>query len=403
MGSLSAVVLAAGEGKRLRPLTRNRPKPMLPAATTPILQRVFDELIGAGITDITVVVGYRRERVQSYFGPTYRNVPLAYVRQAKQLGTGHALSVAVEAVDGPFVVVNGDQIVDRQIVEDVATTHRSGDATATLGLLSRRDVSGYGGVIIERADGVAGDGYVRELVERPRDDRDYRLNAGVYAFEPPIFDAIAETEPQAGEHSLIDAISRLIADETTPIQGVESDGLWVDATYPWDLLYVSRELLERSTDGPERRHRVSNLASVHEAAVVRGPVVVEDDCEIGPGAVVGPYACLGENVTVESGAVVERSVLDSDARVRPNATVLECVAGQGVEIGPNTTIPGGPGDVRVGDRVFEDESLGALLADRVRDDGDATYVPGTVVGPDASVAAGATVRGTVPGETEVRS
>ncbi len=79
MDSCSAIVLAAGEGTRLRPLTQHRPKPMLPAATKPILAHVFDELIEAGISDITVVVGYRRNRVQSHFGPTYRNVPIHYV------------------------------------------------------------------------------------------------------------------------------------------------------------------------------------------------------------------------------------------------------------------------------------------------------------------------------------
>ncbi|THE65047.1 nucleotidyl transferase [Salinadaptatus halalkaliphilus] len=403
MESLSAVVLAAGEGKRLRPLTRNRPKPMLPAATRPIIERVFDELIDAGITDITVVVGYCRDRVQSHFGPTYRNVALTYVGQDKQLGSGHALAAAQSAVDGPLLVVNGDQIVDREIIDDVVRAHESATAPATLGLLRRETVSGYGGVLLEPDAGLPADGRIVELVERPRDDRNYRLNAGVYAFEPTIFETIDETIPRAGEHSLTDAISHLVEEDDAagPVQGVESDGLWVDATYPWDLLRVASELFDR--DVPDRTTTADDLASVHETAVVREPVVVGDNCEIGPGAVVGPYTCLGENVTVGTNAVIERSVLDSQTRVRPNATVLECVTGQGVEIGAGTTIGGGPGDVRVGDRVFEDEDLGALLADRVSDGGDVTYVPGTIVGTAAEVSAGATVRGTVPAQTEVRS
>lgn len=430
MEPFSAVVLAAGEGRRLRPLTRNRPKPMLPAATTPILERVFDELIGAGITDITVVVGYQRERVQSYFGPTYRNVPLTYVGQQKQLGTGHALLSARESVDGPMLVINGDQLVDRRIIDDVVSAHEAGDTVATLGLLQRSDVSAYGGVLVD-GDVEAGDvdepanttgraetGRVVELVERPRDDRNYRLNAGVYALEPTIFDVIRETEPRAGEHSLIDAISYLVDDgherdgESPLVQGIESDGLWVDATYPWDLLEVANELFdrgivdrgrERGRDGDTQTRAISPSASIHETAVVRGPVVVDDNCEIGPGTVVGPYACLGENVTVGPEAVVDHSVLDTDVRVGPNATVIDCVTGQGVEIGAGTTIAGGPGDVRVGDRVFRNEDMGALLADRVRDDGDVTYAPGTIVGPDVTVHAGVTVRGTVAEGTEVRS
>ncbi|MBO4249570.1 nucleotidyltransferase family protein, partial [Halomicrobium sp. IBSBa] len=101
----TAVVLAAGEGTRLRPLTRNRPKPMLPAANRPILEHVFDALVEAGIEKLVAVVGYKRDRVQDHFGPTYRGVPISYVSQTKQLGSGHALLQARSAVDGPVLVM----------------------------------------------------------------------------------------------------------------------------------------------------------------------------------------------------------------------------------------------------------------------------------------------------------
>ena len=391
MDSVSAVVLAGGEGSRLRPLTRNRPKPLLPAATTPILEHVFDQLLEAGVTDITVVVGYGRNRVQAYFGPTYRNVPLTYITQNQQLGSGHALLAAESEIDDTTLVVNGDQIVESRIISDVLEAHES-DSAATLGLLNRHDVESYGGVLLE-------DGAVTEIVENPQDERSYRLNAGVYAFEPAIFDAIRAAESRVGEQSLTDGIVELIESDAD-VQGVVSEGLWVDATYPWDLLDVSFELFEAGlVDG---RHEDSS-AMVHESAVIREPVVIAPDCEIGAGAVVGPYACLGENVTVGSNAVVERSVIDTDTRVGASATVADCVTGVGVTVGNGTVIPGGPGDVRVGDRVFEDEALGALLGDRVDDQGGSTYVPGTVVGPETNVEAGATVRGTLPAETEVRS
>ncbi len=395
MGKLSAVVLAGGEGSRLRPLTRYRPKPLLPAATTPIVQHVFDRLLAAGLTDITVVVGYGRNRVQSYFGSTYRDAELTYVTQRRQLGSGHALLEAESVVSGPFLVVNGDQIVDRKIVGDVLEAHADGDAAATLGVLDRADVAPYGGVVLE-------DGDVTDVVENPGDERPYRLNAGVYAFEPAIFDALRAAEPRDGELSLTAGIRQLAASDAT-VRGVRSEGLWVDATYPWDLLDVSVELFEAGLVDGSREENVAPSATIHESAVVREPVVVAPDCTVGAGAVVGPYACLGENVTVGSNAVVERSVVDADTRVGAGATVVDCVTGVGVTIGNGTTIPGGPGDVRVGDRVFEDEGLGALLADRVEDGGGCTYVPGAVVGPDAAVEAGATVRGTVPEETEVRS
>ncbi|MFC4439769.1 MULTISPECIES: sugar phosphate nucleotidyltransferase [Natrialbaceae] len=391
MSAPPAIVLAAGEGTRLRPLTRNRPKPMLPAGTHPILEHVFDELIDAGVRDITAVVGYRGNRIRSYFGPSYRNTSVTYAAQERQLGSGHALLAAASAVDGTAVVVNGDQFVERQIIEDVIAAHDE-DSAATLGLITRTDLGRYGGAILEN------DGAVSELVERPRDDRDYRLNAGVYAIEPRVLEAIREIEPTGGEYSIVDGISALIEEGET-VRGVVSDGCWVDATYPWDLLEVSETLFEEGVIADE----TAASATVHDSAVFRPPVVVDRDCEVGPGAVVGPYTCLGENVTIGSNAVVRRCVIDSDTRIGPNATVLDCVTGVGVDVGPGTTVPGGPGDVRVDNRFFEDEPIGALLADHVTDHGGVTYVPGAIVGAAVTIASGMTVRGTIDDDIEVRS
>ena len=457
MEGLSTVVLAAGEGTRLRPLTTHRPKPMLPGATTPILEHVFDQLIEAGVGEITVVVGYGRNRVQSHFGSRFRDVPLRYVVQERQLGTGHALAGAESAVDGPCLVVYGDQIVDQRIIADVLAAHEAdadaggNDTVATLGVLERENVSDYGGVILADEGGgsraangsgtSAADGSgtaapdrsesrgtdrttdrqvrrVEELVERPQDDRHYHLNAGVYVLEPAAFAAIRNVELRAGERSLIDGLDALLANGAA-IRGVVSSGLWVDATYPWDLLYLAGALFDAGVvdgagmgdgtgvgDGTgldDDGRAGSAAAGIHETAVLREPVAIAPDCAVGPGAVVGPYTALGENVTVGSNAVVERSVIDRDCRIGANATVTDAVTGVGVTIGAGSTIPGGPGDVRVGDRIHPDEDLGALLADRVTDGGGVTYAPGTVVGAGANIAPGSTVEGTIDDETEVRS
>ncbi|WP_247730659.1 sugar phosphate nucleotidyltransferase [Halovivax limisalsi] len=420
MHDTSAVVLAAGEGRRLRPLTRNRPKPMLPGATTPILEHLLDELIVAGVTDVTLVVGHARNRVQSHFGPTYRNVPLSYVTQETQLGTGHALLQAASAIDGPTLCVYGDQLVGRELIAAVRDGHDG--AAATLGLLDHGDVSEYGGVRLE-------DGRVSEIVERPRAGRSYLLNAGVYVLDERVLDATRRIESSPGERSLVDAISRLL-ESNEPVTGVRSSGLWVDATYPWDLLTVADALFERGLvdgsapagDGPggksvdeARTDTASGVASertgtddraapvVHESAVLREPVAFGPDCEIGPGAVVGPSVAAGANATIESNAVVTDSVLDRDVRVGAGATLVECVAGPGVEIGTGSTVAGGPSDVRVGEEVATDVRLGAVLADRVRDGGGVTYAPGTVVGANAQIGPGTAVSGVVEAETEVRS
>jgi NDP-sugar pyrophosphorylase family protein len=385
----TAVVLAAGEGNRLRPLTSNRPKPMLPAANRPILEHVLDTLVEAGVERIVLVVGYKHDRVQEYFGPTYRDVELTYVYQAKQLGSGHALLQARSAVDGPFIAVNGDRVLEPRMVADVVETfERTGDPT--LAVLEHPDTSQYGAVVLE------GDRVI-ELVEKPDHDRYRLINAGVYAFSEDLFDLLEATPRQAGELPLPDVLAASIEDGT-PVRGVLTDGLWVDATYPWDLLYLARQLLldERVAE-PERASdiHVAKSALVHDRATLVAPVVVGADAEIGAGAVVGPDTAIGRNVTVGANATVQRSVLDADTRVGPNSTLLDCVTGQDVDLGAGTLVPGGLADVRVGRKVFENQRLGAVFADRAVAAGGVTCAPGTLVGPSARLRTGATVDGRI--------
>ena len=395
MSVQTAVVLAAGEGTRLQPLTRNRPKPMLPAANRPILEHVLDALVDAGVERIVLVVGFRRERVQEHFGPSYRDVDLEYVVQQKQLGSGHALLQARDAVDEPTLVVNGDRVIEASSVEDVATTFETGDAPAAMAVLEHPDTSQYGAVTLHDRD-------IAEIVEKPETGENRLINAGIYAFEPSIFDAIEATPREAGELALTDTIDRLL--ESERVRAVQTGGLWVDATYPWDLLEVASEVLARGrVVEPETDERVwvDDAASIHEDATLRSPVVVGPDCEVGAGAVVGPNVALGHNVTVGPNTTVERSILDTDARVDAGSTLQDAVLGRDVHLGAATTIPGGPSDVRVGRQVFEEQRLGAVLGDRVRTRGGVTFEPGALVGPRVRVGTGAHVSGTVTDGTEV--
>ena len=395
MSVRTAVVLAAGEGIRLRPLTSNRPKPMLPAGNRPILEHVLDALVDAGMERLVVVVGYRRERVQEHFGPEYRGIPVEYVRQNKQLGSGHALLQARKTVAGPMLVVNGDHLVEASAVDDVVTAFETSDAGAAMAVIERDDPSKYGAVTVSGPD-------VTEITEKPATDSYRLINAGIYAFEASIFEAIEETPRTAGELALTDTIARLIADKR--VRSVRVGGLWIDATYPWDLLSVTARVLERGRV-PGSRHTegiwVDDSALVDDTATLRPPVAVGPDCEIGPGSVVGPNVALGQNATIGANVTVDRAVLDTDSRVGHGSTLVDAVLGQDATVGVDTSVPGGPADVRIDHEVFEDQRLGAVLADRVQAGGGVTFEPGTLVGPGASIGTGATVRGRVAGGAEV--
>ncbi|WP_436901560.1 bifunctional sugar-1-phosphate nucleotidylyltransferase/acetyltransferase [Halovenus halobia] len=395
MHTRTAVVLAAGKGTRLQPLTQNRPKPMLPAANRPILEHVLDALVDAGIERIVLVVGYRRERVQSYVGPSYRDTPVEYVVQDKQLGSGHALLQAESEITEPMLVVNGDRLIEPAAIEAVETAFADSDRPAAMAVIERDEASRYGVVSLDGDE-------VAELVEKPETQGHGLINAGIYAFEESIFDEISATTRQSGELALTDTIQRLV--ERRDVTGVPIDGLWVDATYPWDLLSVAQEVLSRGqTSEPETKPGVwvDDDVSIHEDATLQSPVVVGPDCEIAAGAVVGPNVALSRNVTIGPNATVERSVLDEDSRVGHGSTVIDSVLGQDTHLGAGTVIPGGTGDVRVGNQVHEEQHLGAVLADRVKVAGGVSFETGALVGTKAKIRTGAHVRGHIPIGAEV--
>jgi len=390
----SAVVLAAGEGIRLRPLTANRPKPMLPAGTRPILEHVLNALINAGVDDIHLVVGYQANRVRSHFGSTYRGVPITYHTQKNQLGSGHALLQARNGPNGSFLLVNGDQIIDHRIVEAVSTAHTD---AATLAVVEGPEAVDYGAVHLDGAE-------ITELIEQPVSGEFRLFNAGVYAFSQQIFETLETLSVERGELPLTAAIQRLIDDEDHTVDGIRTDHFWMDATHPWDLLSLSRELLGRGwVDAPavDTDIYVHDSAHVHPDATLVGPVVVDSDAVIEAGAVVGPYAAIGASATIGSGSVLSDVVVDTDTTIGPNTTAIELVAGQGCEIGAALTAAGGPADVVLDEQVYSDVDLGGVIADRVEIGGGATLEPGALIGPEATLGAGVVVRGHIDAGSEV--
>ncbi|QLG61106.1 sugar phosphate nucleotidyltransferase [Halorarum salinum] len=391
----SAVVLAAGEGQRLRPLTRHRPKPMLPAGTRPILEYVLDALVNVGIEDIHLVVGYERGRVQNHFGSSYRGSRLTYHVQQKQLGSGHALLQARDVIDGDFLVVNGDEVLANEMIEAVLDAHTT-DSVATLAVVESDEAPMYGAVEL---DGET----VTDFVERPGDDSYRLLNAGVYAFDPSVFSDLESTPREAGELALTDAIVAII-ERGGHVRGVRVNGLRSEVTYPWDLLALAGRLLDHGlVTEPEREagEYVADSARIHEDATLVAPVVVGPDAVVEPGSVVGPAVAVRRNATVEAGATVRRSVLDTDCRLGMNATVADTVVGEGALVGPGATVPPGPSDVRVKNSIHEGQRLGCVLADRASLGGGATVIPGALIGPNAHVGPGVVVQGNVSEDTEV--
>jgi glucose-1-phosphate thymidylyltransferase len=377
---MKAVVLAAGEGRRLRPLTAVRPKPMVPVGNRPILEHVVRSLSDAGVDELVFVVGYKRERIQTYFGDGDDwNVDIEYIVQEKQLGTGHALLQAEGSVDQDFLVVNGDSFVDSALVRDLV------DVGDTAVAVTRSDQPTDYGVVELEGDRVVG------VEEKPRvyDAETETINAGVYRFSEAVFDEL-RTNGGGGELSLTDALAILAEDGSVRAVRTRS---WTDVSHLWDVLRVNSE-----TVGEDDHDE----ADVHPTAHVADGVALGDDATVGPNATVLPGASLGDNASVGAGAVVGNSVLFDDARVGPNAVVFDCVLSEDARVGTNATVEGGVADVVVEDELYKKVRLGGVVGDYTVVSGGAQLEPGTVLGNDVRVGTGATVDGRIESGTEVR-
>ena len=381
----TAVILAAGEGRRLAPLTNRRPKPMLPVVNKPLLEHVVEACVAAEIDRIVIIVGYERERIQTYFGDGDDwGVDIEYAVQRTQLGTAHALEQAAPRVDGSFLALNGDRIIEPTVIESVRAA--DSEAAAAMAITRVQDPSTYGVVSVD------GD-RVTDIVEKPGDDSSPQLiNAGVYRFSPEIFDAIGAIEAGPdGEFRLTDAISRLT---DAGVGAVRYDGRWLDVSHPWDLLAVTGRLLD--AEGGVTAGRVGDRAVVSEAARLA------DTATVGTSAVVGRATTVGANARIGANATVERSVVLPDATVEAGAVLRDCIVGANARIGANATVPGGDGRVVLAGEVYEPVRLGGVVGDNATIGGGATLEPGTILGDSVDVAPGVTVGDTIDDDVVVR-
>ncbi|QPV62840.1 NTP transferase domain-containing protein [Halosimplex litoreum] len=386
---MRTVILAAGRGGRLGPLTELRPKPMLPVANRPILESVVETAIEAGTDEIVLVVGYRRDRIQDHFGDGDDwGVPVRYVVQEHQLGAAHALSLAESAVDGPFLALHGDRPVDGDLLARLTDRYEASGRPTVAAARSRRPTE-YGAVEL---DGEAVVGVSAE----PTADPPFLVNAGAYVFDERVFDAV--------EASDSDTRGDLDLGMATALQSLADDGLltavvhggsWQDVTYPWDLLSANAARLRDggSTDVPD---------GVHETAAVSGDAALAETVSVGSHVSVLPGTALGRNVRVGSNVTLSNCIVLPGAEIGHGAVLSDCVVGESASVGPNVTVEGGDADVVVDGRVHEDVRLGGVLGDRATLRGNVTVRPGTTVGCDVRADAGTVLDGRIDSRETVR-
>ena len=366
-----AVILAAGEGRRLRPFTVTKPKVMLSIAGKPMLGYVIESLARYGVRNIILVVGYKKEQVFDYIGSGEQfGVDITYVTQDRQLGTAHALAQAKGVTESEFLVLPGDKLIEPDAISQLVEVKPEA-------LLVKRvdNPTRFGVVIVEK-------GMVKNIVEKPKQAESNIINTGIYAFTEEVFGSIEL------ELDIPDAINNMLA-QGKSIRAVETDGTWLDVAYPWDILSVNDAILRRipaNLNGMiETGVALKGLVSVGKDTVIRsnsyivGPVVIGEGCDIGPNVCIFPSTSIADNVVISPFTEIKNSVIGDDVNIGSGSIIQDSVIDKGCVIGGRFTACSGETEVKVnGEHHLV--KVGAMLGEGCSLGDSVTAQPGVIVG-----------------------
>jgi mannose-1-phosphate guanylyltransferase len=332
---MKAVILAGGEGTRLRPLTLTLPKPVVPVVDRPFLRHQLDLLAGAGVREVVFSVAYRPERVEAVFGDgSAFGLHIRYAVEDVPLGTGGAVRNALPLLDERTIVLNGDVLSDVDLGEIVAR-HEAGGAAATILLAPVPNPAAFG--LVETDP----EGRVRRFIEKPRPEEitTNNINAGVYVLETRIL----ELMPGGVNYSIERGFFPALLARGDRVMGPVHRGYWIDIGTPEKYLQVHRDILNRRfpvpLDGVARAEGfVHTTARVSEDALLDGHFYVGPGCEVEAGARLGPDAVLVADVRVRKGAYLRDSVLWRGVEAGPDCEVQGSLVGPGIRLGRSSVL-----------------------------------------------------------------
>jgi UDP-N-acetylglucosamine diphosphorylase/glucosamine-1-phosphate N-acetyltransferase len=332
---MQAIVLAAGEGSRMRPLTSKRPKVMLPICGKPLLEQIVLRAKQAGADDFVFVVGYGADLVKSHFGDGAKlGVHIKYATQEQQLGTGHALLAAEDLSEERFVVLNGDVLPDMDTMKSLF--HAQGLAAAAIRVL---DPQRYGVFTVC-------DGRLQSVVEKSSTPPSDLANAGIYLLGRDIFDAIrqAPISPR-GEYELTDGLNALAAKHNISFIELKD---WIEIGRPWDILAMNEKMMpdiEPSVLGEvEMGATLKGKVCVGKNTILRsgsyviGPVIIGDDCDIGPNCFIRPNTSLGNKVRVGNAVEIKNSTIMDNTKIGHLSYIGDSVIGSNCNFGAGTIV-----------------------------------------------------------------
>jgi mannose-1-phosphate guanylyltransferase/phosphomannomutase len=377
---VKAVVMAGGQGTRLRPLTSNQPKPMVPIVNKPCVQHILELVQRHGIEDVVMTLAFLPKHIRSYFGDgSGFGVRIEYSVEEAPAGTAGSVRLARSPLDDTFIVISGDALTDFDLTSLVAF-HRERQALITLALKSVANPIEFGVVIVDD------EGRIQRFLEKPGWGQVFSdtVNTGIYVIEPQVLDHIPEGQPYDFSRDLFPKLFNM----KQPLYGLACDGYWQDVGSLEQYLQANRDALEGKVHVTPPGVRLRGSIWVAQGAAleglddVQGPAVIGENVRIDRGAHVLSHTVVGDNATIRPGSSVSGSVLGENVYVGSGAVVEGAVLGNGVEVRENAHI-----------------AEGAVVGDRSVIGRNATVGNNVKVYPFKNIEAGSTVRSSIVWET----
>ncbi|MFX0009140.1 MAG: bifunctional sugar-1-phosphate nucleotidylyltransferase/acetyltransferase [Candidatus Hermodarchaeota archaeon] len=379
---MKAVILAAGKGKRLHPITSTLPKPMIPIGGNPLLEYSILSLKEVGITEVLIVVGYQDQIIKDYFGECAEkfNVNISYISQTEHLGTAHAVGFAKDFVgEDNFLLMHGDLLADPTIYSNVVENFERSQVDGVISLFEVSNPEEYGIISLNS------EGYVEEITEKPSKELDLGnlANAGIFVFSSGIFEAIENTKLSIRkEFEFTDSMRILINDLNGKIKGyVIKELYWSDIGLPWHLLDANEYVLNRISSDikgkVEKNVKITGNVIVGKNTVVRsgsyiiGPCYIGENSLIGPNAFIRPYTSIGNDCHIGM-SEVKNSLIFSNSAVPHFNYIGDSIICENVNLGAGT---------KISNLRFDNSTIKMTINDKLIDSGRRKL--GAIIGPNS--------------------
>jgi UDP-N-acetylglucosamine diphosphorylase/glucosamine-1-phosphate N-acetyltransferase len=402
---MKAVILAAGKGTRLKPLTDNTPKPMLNVAGRFLLEWMIKRVKEAGIYEVLLVTNYLEDQIKDYFGDgsTY-GVEISYVTQKETLGTANAFLQAKEFVgNSQFMALYGDHYISEGVLKKITNDHREGEVAVTSLLVD--DPSQYGAFALEGE-------YIKKVVEKPPKGKEPSkyANVGIYIFPPSVFKYIEKTpKSPRGEYEITDTMQLMIDDNILHKKHDIEENDWLDIGLPWNFLEANRRAMKEIDfkidgiveDGARLHGQVwlKKGARIRSGAYIEGPVVMGEDSDVGPNCYIRAFTCLGKGVRIGNACEIKNSIIGDGTHAAHLSYVGDSLIGKNCNLGAGTITANlrfdkSPIEVTVkGERLDSGQKkLGVIMGDNVQTGINVSIHPGAIIGSNAWIAPGVMVQ-----------